>query len=273
MAAACAAAAMLVAGAGPAAAQHPGKNGALAYTQGFWHIEAPCASADNHWLLNLGDWGNMAFSPSGRYLALNAATMEPNGAFNAVELFVVDVDRCLTPRPIGQASGGTSWSPDGRELAVVRDDQVQVISPQTGEVIRTLTPGDEQSWDASWSRDGKTIAYATIEGIRTVPARGGESKLVVPGGRAPDYSPDGKRLGYVKDGYVWSVDARSGRDARRTWFRASDFTYSPDGKQYLLSGMTGDCVTADARTGRILWRANLPQTDYDPCSAVAWQPR
>ncbi|WP_432491282.1 hypothetical protein [Kineococcus auxinigenes] len=267
IAAGCAvAAAALITAVAPAAAQHPGENGAKAYTWGITY-EAPCGGGDWSGLDGAEHISGFSFSPTGRYMTFTTSE----------RLFVVNVDECLPPRDIGTQSYRNAWSPDGKQLAV-DSPSLRILDPRTGEEIRRLLPLWELGGDPAWSRDGRTIAYSSREGIRTVASDGSADRLLVPGAWNPEYSPDGRHLAYVKDGRI-TIAGTDGAHPRRTALATDDFTWSPDGKSFFLtSAIDGDCVTATTG-GRITSRTGVPFDPEHPdphmqtCGDMAWQPR
>ena len=88
-------------------------------------------------------------------------------------------------------------------------------------------------------------------GLYSVPALGGEPRLLVPGGLSPRLSPDGRQLGLL-DGIVPSacnekpgvyrtfvVDAAGGTPREIEGFANSRFpVWSPDGSRLLVSAST-----------------------------------
>jgi serine/threonine protein kinase len=128
-----------------------------------------------------------------------------------------------------------TWSPDGRQLAVVTEDvpltpqnmfglsELWVADVNTG-ALRHLNAGDAVL--PSWSPHGYRIAYTKRQGrptqadVWTIPAQGGEPVAVTNDRFTdwnPEWSPDGKYLYFVSDRggsmNLWRVpiDERSGR--------------------------------------------------------------
>jgi TolB protein len=105
---------------------------------------------------------------------------------------------------IAQFTGPGTFSPDGRRIAYVKDDDVQVLTLATGAVRQVTTEGRALWTNVDWSPDGRTLLYAgsvpfnSVEStFYTVPATGGTSTAA--GGweqrlsnvAAPVFSPDG----------------------------------------------------------------------------------
>ena len=54
--------------------------------------------------------------------------------------------------------GGPAWSPDGQQIAFVRDQQIQKMNAD-GSAQRRLTRSDNPEQSPAWSPDGKRIAF------------------------------------------------------------------------------------------------------------------
>jgi Tol biopolymer transport system component len=99
---------------------------------------------------------------------------------------------------------GATISPDGKLVAYASDrgasDNLDVYVQQvdSGGVVRiTSDPADD--YDPTFSADGAQIAFRSDRegsGIYIAPALGGEARLLVPKGRRPRFSPDGRLLMY-----------------------------------------------------------------------------
>lgn len=127
----------------------------------------------------------------------------------------------------GAFDGAPAWSPDGRALAWVshRDGALAVyrLDLAAGEAGAARVSGaDGPAVDPAWSPDGRWIAYAAWHAgayrIEAVGAAGGAPRVVAgPAGaggaaggagdggdidlRAPAWSPDGRRLAYLRQRY------------------------------------------------------------------------
>lgn len=158
--------------------------------------------------------------------------------FKVVHLWKVTL---ADKKPVRLSEGSFSlsdpqWSPDGREIAVVRyptpkaDDQRLsdiLIVPAGGGAPRLLYANDGPDSAPRWSPDGKQIAFLSRDGklplpgtssLYVIPAEGGSPKRITdadlnPG--SPRWSPDGRAiwftLGQGVRGVIASASAAGGR--------------------------------------------------------------
>jgi len=138
-------------------------------------------------LLATGCGGSCA--PTEQHLVFVRGTTPANAT-----LWIADVDgrhaRRLTP-----GYGGVV-SPDGRTIAVGRDDGIHLVSTD-GKHERRLTAN--VFVPHAWSRDGKWIVATTANVLAVIDVDSGRSRVVA---RGPQYgispSPDGRRLVYAR---------------------------------------------------------------------------
>lgn len=141
--------------------------------------------------------------------------------------------------------GDTAISPDGREIALVRDGQIVLMPAEGGwPVPLTTTAGGKSG--LNWSPDGDRLAYASRGHIWVVAASGGEPRQLThappgPGDprraadRSPRWSPAGKWILFAtgRDGnqdlMVVSADGMTSSYLTRTEADEVSAAWSPDG--------------------------------------------
>ena len=167
----------------------------------------------------------------------------------AAQLTRLTSDTGLTTEP--------SLSADGRIVTYASDraseGNLDIWVQQTaggGAVRLTTDPTDDRHPDIS--PDGTQIAFRSERGgggIYMIPALGGDARLIVPGGRAPKFSPDGRSLAFWTGGWLavrglgnvrrsYVVDANGGtpRQVATDLASSGDAIWSPDGNSLLVFG-------------------------------------
>jgi Tol biopolymer transport system component len=158
-------------------------------------------------------------------------------------------------RQVGRGSGAT-WSPDAREIAIVRgDDEISIVG-EDGSPRRTIRLGLEKGEYAdvlaNWSPDGTRIALNanepdTTAHVAVVAADGKSPAEVFRDEKEPevsenfaDWSPDGKSIAFIRglaaneDGPVSAWVMRSDGSGRRLIAaHAGDIAFSTDGQSFL----------------------------------------
>jgi len=214
-------------------------------------------------------WG-VSFSSDGSLLA--AASW----AEQAVRIWDLETGRRVREiRPVA-ASFTTSFSPDGRRLAIATFDAGGVVvDVRSGDVIRELK-GQQGVNDVDWSPDGRWIATSSPDStVRIWDARTGRSRFTLVGHKsevvAADWSADSRRLATgSSDGTarVWEVGADRTRESLSISAQERGgglwVAFSPDGER-LMTGdqeITAVKVWDVSRSGSAEW-ANIPGDDRD----------
>jgi TolB protein len=123
--------------------------------------------------------------------------------------------------------GSGTFSPDGRSVAFVKDDNVQVIDLATREVRVVTTEGLAKKYAPDWSPDGRRLVYAGESTFYVVPASGGPSVAAEPPAMlhylaTPVFSPDGRHVAFTA--------TESFQDPEQQWVTRL-FVSSTDGSQ------------------------------------------
>jgi len=247
-----------------------------------------------------------AYSPDGREIAYNragriAAWWRPKyrGSAN-MDIYTKSLDTGKITR-VTDYEGTDLWpmySRDGRRLYYVTDQ----LTPGTPNIVyRSFHGGrptlitrfkeDAVRWP-SMARNGSLIAFIYNGEIWTVSPTSGEPHKVrvivrsdekqnnilrlnlTNSATEVEVSPDGKTLGLVVRGEIWTIPADKGGDAKRLTHhpaRDYDFYWSPDSKKIaFISDRSGnfDLYVIDVDTKQVQVLSNDPSDEISP----KWSP-
>jgi len=150
-------------------------------------------------------------------------------------------------------------SPDGRFVAYASDrataDTLNIyVQEIKGGSVSRFTDDPADDYDPAFSPDGTQIAFRSERnggGIYQVSALGGTARLVIPNGRGPRFSPDGRYLLYWKaasgtankwggwGAALFTQQVAGGSPvqiSRNCTFVSSAAVWSPDSKRILFAG-------------------------------------
>jgi WD40 repeat protein len=206
--------------------------------------------------LKTGDYGNLAFRPGGRQVAVRLNRFEgPTIDTGHNQIFVVEIDTgkvawSAEGKPINEA---LAYSPDGSLL--VGPESVHVLNvwdANTGKRLRTLNTQGEIIRDVGFRPDGRRLAVADDTGrvlIYELPGWEPQQSLRVSEQNAMRcrYSPDGSTLAAMGAGLIRLWDGATGGDHFFIRGASSDIAFIPDGGRIAAQGDAGTVRFWDAR--------------------------
>jgi Tol biopolymer transport system component len=182
---------------------------------------------------------------------------------------------CLLDTPAADVAA--AWSPDGRQLAFNRGDDLAIARADGSDVRVLLAAGGGESFGApDWSPDGKTIVFtATHDGreepdIMVVDSTGQNLQTLISSGEQfdfvdePTWSPDGRNVLFLandpggwRDLYLMHPDGSHVRLLLRRGFEldGSGIGWSPDGESIAFQAdKDGGCLYVVDASGKNLRR-------------------
>lgn len=139
------------------------------------------------------------------------------------------------------------WSPDGTRIAFFRESEVHVMNAD-GSGLQRVAQGARAEGAPSWSPDGRRLAYAWSDssagalaasgiavanadgsGVVRITQTGFDANAYRSGDDSPDWSPDGSRVVFARQGTI-QVVSPDGSRLTQIGPRGGDPRWSPDGK-------------------------------------------
>lgn len=170
-------------------------------------------------LLKINQLASPEFSPDGRWIAYTVKSVveKPGSAGELVyrtQLWLAAADGHTVPRPLthgDQAVSSPQWSPDGRQIAFVRNEggkaQLWLLPLAAGGEAAAITKLDTPVSAPRWSPDGTRLAFTTALSVSEV--RGAQESInemaTQPGW---EFERPGRMPGDSTD---WLAPAKSGK--------------------------------------------------------------
>jgi Tol biopolymer transport system component/DNA-binding winged helix-turn-helix (wHTH) protein len=229
-----------------------------------------------------GDQDEARFSPDGRFVCfLWKKEAAPN-----YDLYVKLVGSGAPLRLTSDVAEKYSpvWSPDGREIAFVRQlpaGKAIFAVPVLGGAERRIGAMTVTETGISWSPNGKMLAYLAkppgggVDRVYLFTFADGRSRLLTNpraglGDKTPVFSPDGKELAFVRIGalpratdlYLVRTDGGDERRLTTDMGQIVGLTWTPDGREIVFS--------ANAKGPFRLWRVRAGGGQPEPVPIMGY---
>jgi serine/threonine protein kinase len=195
---------------------------------------------------SVGGFQGPPWSPDGRRIAYTLLETR--------QLRIVDVNTGQSSVPEGSESLRLTpfdWSPDGRSIVCgqVLESGAQAlvaITPETGATRILVDEAPVEYLSASYSKNGRRIAYSSTvddnQDVYVITANGSDRQRVTDAtdnDEFPLWSPDGKRIIFMRGEEVWTAPMDDGRPAARPEFlqevgRSIPNSWHADGTLYMV---------------------------------------
>jgi TolB protein len=213
--------------------------------------------------------GRPSWTPDGSRLAFLTIR-----GLRVVRLAGARVTGLVTPPAARGLTSPAEWARDGRRLLfsghmTYTDREFYAVRPD-GSGLRQLTHNAVDDRDPAWSPDGRRIVFVRPGGIHVAGADGRSVRRLTDrrGDGGPVWSPDGRRIAFTRGGRVWLM----GADGRRERALAAATTLGSalswsPDGTRVVTSDRGSVYAVDVASGR---RTQLTRSDLD--LAPAWSP-
>jgi len=192
-------------------------SGGKIYEEGIWIIDS-----DQSDFVEYFRDGGLAVWSTTNLIAIEEGDYREDSIQTITVVNYLTGEEKVVYKTIGNVIDSMSWSPDGKELVFAMRDRLGnedgnlfILSIETGMTQQLTT--DKKNIDPELSPDGNMIAYIKkVEGDQIVPDKvlyimnsDGSCETPVPGITSawdPTWSPDGKKIAFLRSGEVYVVD-------------------------------------------------------------------
>jgi Tol biopolymer transport system component len=206
-----------------------------------------------------------AWSPSGDRIAFNRLEVDTVLWRDVLGIYLINSDGTNLVRlsPPGESDMNPTWSPDGQRIAFAHQDTAPLfeikiwVMNADGTNRVPITALRQSKYCPDWSRDDR-IAFTSYGVLPARHLRGGPDGANLStlwddsdDDWRPAWSPDGSRIAFERNGYVFLVDQDGTHLEQLTTGFAGAPAWSPDGK-YVVFGQGGVMWIVSVADGRVV---------------------
>jgi RNA polymerase sigma factor (sigma-70 family) len=212
-----------------------------------------------------------ALAPDGKWLVW----ARENGSLQVVDTSTGKEMRTLPAPPLEPKAPKILYkdrlviSPDGRSLAIRRDNSMAVVSVARGKPRWQLKPAFSSFAGPAYSPNGKSLAWGKDQHIILYDADSGKEqrRLAVPSGCGRlMFAPDGRQLAVTAGAGVSLLDVRTGKSVRAAVGHSEEVRslfFLPDGKRLVSAASPAEIILWDIATGREIERRPWSRLWYE----------
>jgi Tol biopolymer transport system component len=182
-------------------------NNFIAFSKDYEIWAVSLATGVRRPLLNRLTGGNLFYNPT---LSCDGKTLVCDNGHDIFKVSISSGECSKLAVDLNEPLSQPAWSPNNKQLACRSPYGLRIFNLEENKLtLAAHFPGAflYPSWSVAHPVFGSHIAFERDNSIYLLSLANGETKMVIPGGRYPSWSPDGTKIAYVygNDIYVSTI--------------------------------------------------------------------